>query len=721
MAININNETFHITTSCTSYIFDVYKGYLRHIYYGKKIEGKEFGILKRNYRVGCVIDAGLDGYDGSSLDIFPQELGLYGVGDFRENGVLVTDANGVSSGDFKYEGYIIHENKPEINLPSARGEQTLEVRLYDPAVKIRVKLFYTPDYQTGAIARRTEIENESNLAVQVKRIDSFMLDISDKGYSLIAFSGVYGCERMLVNEKITYGVKKYRSVKGNCSSHQTTPFIGVSTNGLNENLGEVIGALLLYSGSFAVGAERGQCSDIRLFGGMGDDNFCWKLFPNESLSSAEAVLFYSEQGLGGASRAMHDFIREKIIPENFAYASRPIVANTWEGCYMNIDVDKLKRFTDNAAKIGAEMVVLDDGWFIGRDNDKTSLGDWEVDKRKLPNGIDEIIDYAKKQGLEFGLWIEPEMISEKSNLFKNHPEWVVQVKNRAPKLGRNQMVLDFSNPEVIKYVKGVFDNILGNHDISYVKWDCNRYLTENYSLTLPPDRQGEFTHRYVLGLYEVLSHIRKKYPKVLIEGCAGGGGRFDAGMLCYTPQIWTSDATDADARTLIQYGTSVVYPTSAISAHVSDIPNVHTKRNIDLYTRANVASMGVYGYEMNFLELERTEELLSYTQRYKSIRELGITGDLFRLASPFDSNYFAFMILSKDKSKGYGVYYRRNTSYVNNQPHRIYLKGLDENKIYEIPQTNIVASGSVLANLGITIDFCAIDHTSVYFDIIERK
>ena len=373
------------------------------------------------------------------------------------------------------------------------------------------------------------------------------------------------------------------------------------------------------------------------------------------------------------------------------------------------------------AKTGVEYYVIDCGWHNEEPGNiiYPFVGQWKESKARFPEGVRKTTDYIRSLGMKAGLWIEPEMISEKSELFEKHSDWAVQVKGRAPKLGRNQMALDFSNPEVINYIKGVFDNILGNHDISYVKWDCNRYLTENYSLKLSPDKQGEFTHRYILGLYEVLSYIRKKYPLVLIEGCAGG--RFDAGMLCYTPQIWTSDATDADARTLIQYGTSVVYPPSTISAHVSDIPNVHTKRNIDLYTRANVASMGVYGYEMNFLELERIEELRGYTERYKSVRDIALTGDLFRLASPFDSNYFAFMILSKDKSEGYGVYYRSKTSYVNNQPHRIYLKGLDEKKVYEIPQRNIVASGSVLANLGITIDFCAIDHTSVYFDIKERK
>jgi len=722
MAINIENGTFHLTTSCTSYIFDVYKGYLRHIYYGKKIGQADFGAMKRNYKTGCVIFACDPCTDGASPDIFPQEMGLYGLGDYREYGILVTDSRGVSAGDYKYEGYVIHNQKINPSgLPFARGEETLEVKLFDPTVNVRIKLFYTPDNDTGAIIRRTEVENVGSLPVKVKKIDSLMLDISDKGYSLVTNYGTYGSEKMVVEEEISYGVKKYRSTKGNCSSHHANPFIALSTLGANETSGEVIGAMLLYSGSFEIGVERGQSLDLRVFAGIGDGNFCWTLDSGKALSSPEAVLVHSNEGLGGMSRAMHDFIRQRIIPENFAFSPRPIVANTWEGCYMNFDAEKLKKFADAALEVGAETVVLDDGWFLGRNNDKTSLGDWEVDKNKLPNGIGEIIDYVKSLSMKFGLWFEPEMISEKSNLFELHPDWAVQVPNRKSKLGRNQMVLDFTNPEVIKYVKSVFDRMLGGYDISYVKWDCNRYITENYSPYLPEDRQGEFQHRYILGLYEVLFHLRNNYPNVLIEGCAGGGGRFDAGMLFFTPQIWTSDATDAEARTKIQYGTSLAYPISAISAHVSDVPNVHTERIIDLYTRANVAHLGVYGYEMNFmkLSLEDKEELKKYTERYKTVRDIALEGDLFRLASPFDGSYFAEIIMTKDKKRGYGVYYRRTTSYLDNRHHRIYLYGLDPEKVYSIPQRNIVASGDVLINMGLTVEFCTKDRTSVYFDIIE--
>ena len=722
MAINIENGTFHLTTEKTSYIFDVYKGYLRHIYYGSKIGDADFSSLKRNYKTGCVVFAEEPCFDGASLDIFPQEMGIFGLGDYRENGVIVTDVRGVSAVDFKYESHVIHSVKPKVNgLPFARGEETLEVRLFDPSVNVRLKLFFTPDNLTGAIVRRSEIENLSNADITVKKLDSFMLDVSDKGYSLIANYGTYGSERMIVNEDITYGVKKYRSTKVNCSSHHTSPFLAVSTQGTDENVGEVIGSILLYSGSFEMGVERGQSLDIRLFGGILDENFSWRVKKNESFTSPEAVLVFSNEGLGGMSRAMHDFIRERIIPENFAFNARPVVANTWEGCYMNFDVQKLKTFALNARDVGAETVVLDDGWFLKRDNDKTSLGDWEVDLRKLPNGIDEIIDYVKSLGMTFGLWFEPEMISEKSNLFERHPEWAVQVPGRKSKLGRNQMVLDFTNPDVIQYVKGVFDKMLGGHDISYVKWDCNRYVTENYSLYLGADSQGEFSHRYILGLYEVLFYVKEKYPNVLIEGCAGGGGRFDAGMLFFTPQIWTSDATDADARTRIQYGTSLAYPLSSISAHVSDVPNVHTRRVIDLYTRANVAHMGVYGYEMNFMELssEIKAELKGYSERYKTIREIALKGDLYRLSSPFNGDYFATIVMTKDKKRGYGVYYRKMTSYLTNRPHRIYLQGLDQNKTYFIPQRKITARGDVLMNLGITVEFCTIDFTSVYFDIIE--
>lgn len=723
MAIKISEGVFHLTTDKTSYVMDVYKGYLRHLYFGKLIDDADFAKVTKNFRIGsCVVMSESVFGDGATLDVIPQEVGTYGVGDYREPSVLITDGRGVSALDFKYDSFIVHSEKPQlVGMPSVRASETLEIRLKDSQSNITLKLFYTPVDGSGAIVRRVEIVNGSDSEIRIKKAMSFAVDLPNKNYKLIGFNGKYGREKELVVEDISWGVKKFQSTRGNYSSHQSNPSIILSELGANERYGSVVGVTLLYSGSFVMSAERGQSGDIRLTGGIGDLNFDWKLNPKQTFATPEAVMIYSDKGLGEMSRRFHDLFRENYIPENLVYKTRPIVANTWESCFMKFDNEKLKTFIRTAAKAGVDMVVLDDGWFKGRNNDKTSLGDWVVDENKLPNGLEEIIDCTKENDLQFGLWIEPEMISVDSDLFRAHPEWAITVPNREPKFGRNQLCLDYANREVIDYVKGVFDNILGRYDYtSYIKWDCNRAITEFYSSALDTDRQGELCHRYILGLYEVLSHVREKYPDVLIEGCAGGGGRFDAGMLYYTPQIWASDATDAEERTFIQYGTSVIYPLSTISAHVSDVPNVHTARKIHPEIRANIASVGVFGYETSFVGVDEDTLALykKYADRYRRIADVVLTGDLYRLKSPFEGQYFATMVLNKEKTKGYIVTYRRSTSYARLQE-RLYLDGLDENKTYHVSGLDVTATGKTLKEFGICMEFSYTDFNGPYYEIQE--
>lgn len=716
MSIFVNGQTFHLRTKNTSYIMDVYKGYLRHLYYGNKLEDDCYAVFYKNYIVGGMVEAELNTTDGSTLEVIPQELGLYGLGDYRENNFFARKADGVCTFDLKYEGYTVHQEKPKFNMPHVRGGETLEIRLCDAVTKVRVKLFYTP--VEDAVVRRTEVENLSDGVLCVEKIDSFAMDVPNKNYSVVALPGRYGRERDILVQNIDFGIKTFQSTKGNCSSHQMNPFIALGENGYSETTGDAIGAALVYSGSFHMSVEHSVGGDLRLSGGMCDCNLNWKLLPGESLSSAEAILVYSGEGMGEMSRRFHDVIRSSLIAPQFAYAKRPIVANTWESCFMNFDEEKLKQFVSNVVGTEIDTIVLDDGWFKGRDNDWTSLGDWVVDERKLPNGLESVIAYTKEKGFKFGLWFEPEMISEKSDLYQAHPDWAIAVPSRKSKLGRHQMVLDMCNPDVVNYLKGVFDNILGRYDIDYIKWDCNRQLSEHYSNVLPADRQGEMNHRYILGLYELLDYITQKWPNVIIEGCAGGGGRFDCGMLYYTPQIWTSDATCAEERTKIQYGTSLLYPLSAISAHVSDVPNVHTQRVIPMEVRANIASAATFGFETGFVHITEDEkmEMRKYVRRYNEIYDLVLTGDLYRLKNPFESNYFCNLILSKEKDRGYFVYYRRNTSYRVLQE-RLYLQGLDPDATYNIPELDITAKGRTLQEFGLVMKMPYNDHMCGFYHI----
>lgn len=712
MSISVNGQTFHLRTKNTSYIMDVYKGYLRHLYYGNKLEDDCYEAFYRNYFVGSYVEAELNTKDGSTLEVIPQELGTYGLGDYRENSFFARTEEGFCSFDLKYEGHTIHDVKPEFNMPHVRAGQTLEVRLFDPVTKVRVKLFYTP--VEDAIVRRTEVENATDGILTVEKIDSFAMDIPNKNYSLVGLVGRYGRERDISVQELNYGIKTLQSTRGNLSSHQTNPFIALGENGYHENVGDAIGVALVYSGSFHMHVEMTHSSDLRVSGGISDCSLNWKLQPGESLSSAEAILVYSDQGMGEMSRRFHDVIRNCIIAPHFVHAKRPIVANTWEGCFFDFNEETLKQYVDNVVGTEIDTIVLDDGWFKGRNNDWTSLGDWVVDEEKLPNGLESIISYTKEKGFKFGLWFEPEMISEKSDLYEAHPDWAIAIPGRPSKLGRHQMLLDMCNPDVVAYLKNMFDGILSRYDLDYIKWDCNRQMSEHFSNALPADRQGELTHRYILGVYELLDHVTTKYPNVFIEGCAGGGGRYDCGMMYYTPQIWTSDATCAEERTYIQYGTSLLYPMSVISAHVSDVPNAHTSRSCPMKTRADIASIAVFGYETGFMHAtqEEKDDVRKYVRRYNEIYDLVLTGDLYRLKNPFESNYFAKLILSKEKDRGFFVYYRRQFSLSLPQD-RLYLQGLDPDATYNIPELEITAKGRTLMEFGLCLNLEWHDHDSI--------
>ena len=479
--------------------------------------------------------------------------------------------------------------------------------------------------------------------------------------------------------------------------------MGILCENCTETQGECYGFNLIYSGSFAITAEVSSNKSVRVQGGINDYLFSWRLNGGEEFVTPQVALCYSSNGLGGMSRAYHDFFREYIINPNRVKMRRPIVVNNWEATYFDFDNEKLFAIIDEAAKLGIDTFVLDDGWFGKRNDDKCSLGDWFVNDKKLKGGLKAVIERCKKDGLKFGLWIEPEMISEDSDLYRAHPDWAIKKDGIEPVRGRNQLILDLTRKEVVDYIFEVISKILKENEITYIKWDFNRTLTEFYSVSLPADRQGEFAHRYTLGFYDLAERLTSSFPEVLFEGCAGGGGRFDGGALYYFPQIWTSDDTDGLERTKIQWGTSFCYPVSSMSCHVSACPNHQTQRTTPFETRGAIASLGATGYELDLTKLTEAEkeQVKAQIASYKQVGDLILNGDLYRLSNQFDTNYFCEMIVSKDKTKAYVVGERFRGDPCDHD-RILKLNGLDENKTYLIKELNVTASGKALMNAGVT-------------------
>lgn len=675
-------------------------GYLQNLHYGKRIEENDTDYLIShigNTLVPPAKDINADTWQ----DGMPLELGGYGRGDYREPTVIAERADGSAMNRFRYASHKIFKGVPKVEgMPHARsGGQTLAVTLKDDFSDIRVVLNYTVWDDLDIIVRNTEITNTGKEQITLKRAFSFCTDLPEREYSALRLYGSWAKERYPEITKLGRGVTRIQSLRG-ASSHQMNPYMGILCEGCTENFGECYGVQLIYSGSFALCAEVNYNGTVRLQGGINDINFGWKLGGGESLTTPQVALCYSNGGLGGVSRAYADFLRERVINPNFVYRRRPIVVNNWEATYFDFDNEKLYKIIDEAAPLGIDTFVLDDGWFGKRNDDKSGLGDWFVNKEKID--LNAIIDRCKKNGLKFGLWFEPEMISEDSDLYRAHPDWAIKKDGVEPVRGRNQLVLDLTRSEVVDYIFNSVSKMLTEYDISYVKWDFNRTLTEFYSATLPADRQGEFAHRFVLGFYDLAERLTKGFPKVFFEGCAGGGGRFDAGALYYFAQIWTSDDTDALERTKIQWGTATCYPVSSMSCHVSACPNHQTQRTTPFDTRGAIASLGATGYELDLSKLteEEKQKVKRQVENYKEIDELVLKGDLYRLSDPFVSNYFCEMLVSKDKAQAYVVGVRfRGDPLDRNRLLRLY--GLDESKTYFIKELNVTASGKAFMDAGV--------------------
>jgi alpha-galactosidase len=594
--------------------------------------------------------------------------------------------------DLRYAGHRIVRGKPAVTgLPATYVEDddeatTVAVDLIDEPTQTAVTLSYTIFRDVPAIARSARIRNAGSGAVRLQCAMSASLDLPDADWDLVHLSGTWARERHVRTRRLELGRQSISSSRGS-SGHQHNPFLALVRTGADEEHGEAIGVSLVYSGNFLAEVEVEPFGTARLRIGIDPETFSWVLDPAAEFDTPEAVIVYSDAGMGALSDAYHRLYRERLARGHWRDRPRPILVNNWEGTYFDFTEERLLAMAAVARDVGIELFVLDDGWFGRRDDDDSSLGDWFADRRKLPKGIDGLARRVAAMGLRFGLWIEPEMVSERSELFAAHPDWAIGVPGRPRTEGRRQYVLDMSRPDVVDHLFAVLSDVIGGTPISYVKWDMNRYITEPYSRSLPPDRQGEFFHRYMLGVYGLYERLNRAFPEILFESCAGGGGRFDPGLLAYAPQAWTSDQTDAIERLAIQWGTSLVYPLSSMGAHVSAVPNHQVGRITPLTTRAAVAFFGVFGYELDTTALTEDErrEVREHVAFYKTHRDVLQRGRFLRLQSPFDANgnAAAWMTLSDDARRGVVGYYQVLNRPVPG-PDRLRLRGLDRRLSYRV-------------------------------------
>lgn len=691
-----NNNTFHLQGRNISYIMAVDSfGNLIHIHYGRKLHDKDYDKTNTKYVNWAAYDE-----NNITLENTQQEYPSYGHTDLRNPAYTVKNVDGNSISQLKYKDYTIKENYiPEIEgMPSLfienKSAQTLEITLEDKISGVEVVLSYSVFDDYDVILRNTRIHNISDSTIEIDSAYSANLDIAKGNYDLIYFSGGWGREREFCRSEIQQGAKIDISNARGGSGHTLNPFIMVSEHNADEDKGNVYGFSLIYSGNHSSMIECDQYGNIRVQQGINPFMFKWTLEKGESFVTPQCVMCYSENGIGGLSRELNDVYRTNLCRSKWADKDRPILINNWEATYFDFDEDKLLSIAKRAKEAGVELFVLDDGWFGTRNDDFSGLGDWTVNYDKLPSGIDGLAKKINDIGLKFGLWFEPEMVNPDSDLYRAHPDWAISVPNRISSLSRNQLILDLSRDDVCDYIITAVSDVLKSANIEYVKWDMNRPMTD-----MPYEG---YNHKYTLGFYKIMDAITGAFPNILFEGCSGGGGRFDAGVLAYMPQIWTSDNSDAAARLKIQYATSMGYPVSAISAHVTAVPNHQNGRITSLKMRADTAYAGVFGYELDITKMSDTElaEIKKQVETDKKLRTLMRTGDFYRILSPYETNYCSWEMVSKDKKEVF-FYSAKFFSVANSHDIRIKLKGLDAEAKYMDTVTGEVYGGDELMYYGV--------------------
>lgn len=719
MAITFNETTriFTLTTAHTTYQMQAdAQGYLLHLYYGARTAGEMDYLL--NYG-----DRGFSGNPNSagsdrtySLDALPQEYPSLGTGDFRNYALNIENADGSQCCNPVYITHEIAAGKYTLKgLPFVRAEEneaeTLKIILEDPVTKVELHLLYGVLEKEDIITRSVIIKNVGKAPVTVKKAQSACLDFLHGDYDLIKFYGRHAMERNMERMPVSHESTRIGSRRGT-SSHQYNPGVILAGKNTNEDSGSCYGMLFVYSGNFLVEAEKDQYDQTRIQMGLTDELFAYPLEAGDEFIAPEVILSYTNKGLSRLSQQYHHCIMNHICQGKYVHANRPVLINSWEAAYFDFTGDTIVELAKEAKALGIDMVVMDDGWFGKRNDDNSSLGDWYVNEEKLGGTLTKLIERVNAEGVKFGIWIEPEMVSEDSDLYREHPDWAITIPGRKPVRSRNQLVLDFSRKEVRDEIFKRICAVLDQGNVEYIKWDMNRSLADIYAPNV--------TYDYVLGVYDFLEKLTNRYPDILIEGCSGGGGRFDAGMLYYTPQIWCSDNTDAINRTRIQYGTSFFYPVAAMGSHVSAVPNHQTGRVTSMHTRGVAAMSGTFGYELNpaLLNAKEKAEIRAQLAQYREYQELIREGDYYRLSNPFQDNFAAWMVVSDDRSKAL-VSVIRLTAEANPPAAYVTLKGMEEDAFYREKTTGKVYPGAALMEAGILLP-AAVSEYEAYQIELER-
>ena len=712
MSVRFDVETrcFHLDTAHSSYQFlaDSY-GFLLHLYYGPRTTGNADYLLTYADRgfSGNPYDSGLD--RTYSLDALPQEFPFQGSGDYRSPMLVLRDGNGTFGCDLRYQGYEIIPGLPVLEgLPAvytedaaADGAETLKVFLADSRLNLQVTLLYGVLPEPDVIVRAVELKNEGKDVLTVEKLQSACMDFVSGQYDLLSFSGRHAMERSLDRRPLLPGETRIGSRRG-YSSHQFSPFAILAERNCTEDAGQCWAMHFVYSGGFCCEAGVDQYGQTRLQMGLAEEQFSWPLRPGEAFTGPEVLMSFSAAGLARLSHSLHRCIRRHVCRGKFRDTVRPVLLNSWEASYFDFTGDSILALADEAKNLGVDMLVMDDGWFGNRWDDNRALGDWTPNEEKLVCTLGELVREVNRRGLKFGIWMEPEMVSEESALYRLHPDWVLAIPGKAPVRSRYQLVLDLSRADVCDHLFGAICSVLDQANIEYLKWDVNRSVADVFSHKTPD--QGTVLHRYILGLYCILERLNRRYPDLLIEGCAGGGGRFDAGMLYYCPQIWCSDNTDAIDRLRIQHGTSFGFPVSAVGSHVSACPNHQTGRTVPLQTRSHVAMSGTFGYELNPALLREEErraipEELAAFRRYAPLIQNGL---YYRLSDPVTAPACAWSFVSEDGSEAL-VFAVLQEVHGNMLPVYIFPRGLKSGILYRDEESGRIYPSDALMSAGLPL------------------
>ena len=714
---NPNKKIFTLHTAHTTYQMQVDPlGYLLHLYYGEKTNSSMDYVLTYADRgfSGNPYAAGMD--RTYSLDALPQEYPSLGTGDYRNIALNIKNEKGVESADLLFKSYEIRNGKYRLQgLPAVLADekeaQTLKIVLADENAQVEVHLLYGVLEENDVITRSVRIKNTGTGQITIEKAAAACLDFVQGEFDVLRFYGKHAMERNLERTPLGHGTIAFGSRRGT-SSHQYNPAVILAEKGTTETAGSCYGMLFVYSGNFSCEAEKDQFNQTRLLLGLNEELFSYPLASGETFTVPEVILSYSAEGLSALSQQYHNCIRNHVCRSKYVHMQRPVLINSWEAAYFDFTGDTIVDLAKEAASLGIDMVVMDDGWFGKRNDDNSSLGDWQVNETKLGGSLAELITRVHNQGVKFGIWIEPEMINEDSDLYRAHPDWAIRIPGKKPVRSRNQLLLDFSRKEVRDDIFKRICAVLDQGNVEYIKWDMNRSLADIYAPNV--------TYDYVLGVYDFLEKLMNRYPDILIEGCSGGGGRFDAGMLYYTPQIWCSDNTDAINRTRIQYGTSFFYPVAAMGSHVSAVPNHQTGRVTSMHTRGVAAMSGTFGYELNpaLLNAKEKAEIRAQLAQYREYQELIREGDYYRLSNPFQDNFAAWMVVSDDRSKAL-VSVIRLTAEANPPAAYVTLKGMEEDAFYREKTTGKVYPGAALMEAGILLP-AAVSEYEAYQIELER-